>query len=93
MKVLGVEETSPLYGVAKDIAGFLASAELISRQEFIDYGYEPEDIPEEVQEAYKMGYKVYKGTVHTDGESTEVFLCDNPITCKNDEIEIISEGF
>jgi hypothetical protein len=95
LKFFKVEEDSPLFGMAQDMAHFMtcAAERFETAHEWGKAkGYGDDEIPDYITKAFATGRTVFVGRVHTDGEWPEQALVTMEIDYQSDEISINKEA-
>ncbi len=95
-KVLGVPESSPLFGVAKAVANNLCDAKKTSLKELLyDYNADTiDELPEHYRNAIKSGMIIREGYASNESEPAELMLCYLAINYQDNELIIYKdEGY
>lgn len=89
INAMGVERKSIIYPLAEKVAEFLAEADEVTMQEYINNGYDP--VPEIIKSAHEHGYKMYRIYANSDGGEIEVMLHNHGMHYEDENIIIESE--
>lgn len=95
MKAFNIGKDSPLYRIAKSMAGVLMSADPYTLEELIeDRCYEDKDeLDDNEKKIFEKGFIFYSGYASDDsGDSGESALCDTDLDYEDDNLIIFKES-
>lgn len=97
MRAFNIGQNSPLYSIAKSMAGVLMSAEKYSKKEYLeDRCYSDETELEDIEKKiFDKGFTLYSGSASDDGygsEGAESALCSIELDYEDEDIILYKEA-
>lgn len=96
MKVFNIDKSSPLFGIAKGIAGIMLGADKYTKKEYFkDRCYESDsDLTSEEKKIFDKGFTLYSGYASDEDSSNgiETALCNMDLNYEDSEIIMFKEA-
>jgi len=97
MRAFNIGQNSPLYGIAKSIAGVLMGADSYTKEAYFeDHCYEDDsELTETEKKIFNKGFTLYSGSASDDGygaDGAESALCNIDLDYEDEDIIIFKEA-